>query len=348
VFTQPLDIANRACQHVGARLITALPGTTRQGAQINACYDGLRRAELRRSPWRFATRRAMLRVITATSLRFIPAAYDSGTTYDAGQIVQDTSGIYWISTVGGNLGNTPGAAVTGQPPYWQQYFGAIVADEWADQTGLNPYQAGDLVYTAGPVFYLNTANNQTDADPANGAPWVAMPGSPTSQAIALLDPAGPGLTLDNTGGSPPSIARNLFALPNGYLRPLPPDPKVAATSTLTTSAALRFLYFQLEGNWIISGQGAPILFRFIADVSDVTAMDDLFCEALGARVGYEICETITQSPAKLQAIGAAYQKFMADARTISWIETGSTEPQEEEYALGGVTPAAPQPQAQGR
>lgn len=325
MFASPVDIANRACQHVGARRIASLDDATLQAAEINFCYDKLRRAELRRSTWRFATRRVNIRPFAPTSVRFVPADYDSTETYGAGAIVQDSNGTYWISTIGSNTGNTPGGTVTGQPVYWQQYFGPVVASLWAEQT-VSPYQAGELVYTAGPLFYINTANNQTDADPADGAPWVLMPGSPQGLTITLIEPAGPDMSVDG-------VARNMFPLPNGYLRPLAPDPKVASTSTLNTSGALRYTDYQMEGEYIISAQTTPILLRFIADISDVTAMDDLYCEGLAYRIGFEICERVTQSNIKLQAIAAGYQAFMRDARLINWLETASTEPQEEEYQL---------------
>ncbi len=346
MFTEPADIANRACQHVGARRIATMLDNSRQATEINFCYDKLRRAELRRSTWRFATRRAMLRAITATSKRFIPEAWDDATNYTAGQIVQDADGTYWICAVD-TVGGTLGGFVAGQPPFWQQYFGPVWADVWAAQTTY-PYQAGELVYTDGPVFFINTANNTTGADPADGLPWVEMTGDATDQTITLLAPVGPDMTILNPGGKPSSFKRNMFPLPNGYLRPLPPDPKVAATSTLVTSAALRYTDYQMEGDFIISAQDAPILLRFVADVSDVTIMDDMFCEMLASRIGYEICETLTQSNVKLQAIGAAYQKFGKEARSINWLETGSTEPQEEEYELTqgtqGVTESAQRPQ----
>lgn len=331
MFEDEVDIANRACQHVGARRIATMGDNSRQAAEIAFCYDKLRRAELRRSTWRFATRRAMLRAIELTTQRFIPALWDVTTDYVAGQVVQDADGIYWMCS-SDTTGGTLGAFVAGQPPFWQQYFGPVWANAWIEQTTY-PYQAGELVYTDGPVFFINTANNVTDDDPADGAPWIVMPGEPTFEQIVLLAPVGPGLSIPNVGGKPSSFLRNMFPLPNGYLRPLSPDPKVASTSTLSTSAALRYNDFQFEGNFIISAQLAPILFRFIADVSDVTIMDDLFCEGLAARIGYEVCETLTQSNIKLQAVAAAYQKFMKDARVVNWLEIGNTEPQEDEYEL---------------
>ncbi len=315
---------------------------SRNAAETSFCYDKLRTAELRRTPWRFATRRANLRPITSTSYRFIPGSWAVGTTYAAGAIVMDTSGVYWISNVGTNLGNVPGTPVVGYPPYWSQYFGNVIADIWSNAV---VYDAGEVVYKSGRTYYIATANAIAAAtDPASGAPWVPITTVTADQLVALLSPAGPGKTVAGR-------ARSLFPLPNGYLRVLSPDPKVESTSTLSTSAGLPFLDWQFEGNYIVTAAVSPLLLRFVADVSDVPSMDSLFCEGLACRIAYEVCEILTQSNVKLQAIGAAYQKFVRDARLINWLEIGSTEPQEEEYELTrgpqGVTEAQP-PQPQGQ
>ena len=329
-FTSAVDIANRACQHVGARRIVALTDASKQAQEINFCYDKLRAAELRRSTWRFATRRATLYPLASTSYRYVPSVYASGTTYAAGMVVQDTTGVYWISMAASNTGNTPGLPIIGQPPYWQQYFGPIVAPLYSASV---TYNAGDLVHDATPYFYVSLANNNLNNTPSGGAPWVKDTNTPNYLSLYLIEPAGPGMTISNTGGNPASFARTIFPLPNGYQRALQPDPKVASVSNLVTSAAVRYNDYQFEGNNIISASTTPILLRFVADVSDVSAMDPLFCEGLAARIAYEVCETITQSNVKLQAIAQAYQKFVKDARLINWIETGSTEAQEEEYEL---------------
>lgn len=339
-FTKPEDIANRAIQHVGARRISTLSDISKQAQEINFCYDKLRRAELRRSVWRYATRRAMLQPVTSTSLRMLPAAWASGTTYAQGAVIQDAAGIYWISMFASNTGNVPGAAIVGRPAWWQQYFGAVVCDLWSTST---TYNAGDIVYKSGPTFYLSSTNNNKSADPASGSPWIAL--SCTSLGAPFYpQPVGPGMTLNGA-------AQTIFPLPNGYLRPAAQGPKAASTSTLNTSAGLQYVDWQFENDYIVSAGTAAIPLRFVADVSDVTNMDDLFAEGLAARIGYEVCETLTQSNVKLQAIGAAYQKFIRDARLVNKIETGNTEPEEEEYELTkgpqGVVDAGPaQPQAQ--
>lgn len=326
-FLTNVDIGNRALQHLGARQIASFAEVSKAANEVAFCYDKLRVAELQRSTWRFATRRVNLRAVTATaSYRFIPIVYSAATTYAAGVVVKDATGVYWISNVAGNLANTPGGATTaGYPAYWNQYFGPTVANLWDAAV---TYDAGEVVYKTGSprAYSISSTNTNLNHDPASGAPWVSLLTVTADQLVTFFQPAGPAKTVSTR-------ARNMFALPNGFLRALAPDPKVESRSNLATSAALQYGDLQFEGNYIISSRSDPILLRFVADVSNVLEMSPLFCEGLAARVAYELCETLTQSPGKLQAVGAAYSKFIRDARLVNWLETASTEPQEEEYEL---------------
>lgn len=349
-FFSAVDIANRAIQHVGARRIVALTDVSKPAGEINFCYDKLRRAELRRSVWRFATRRCTIRPVTSTSKMFVPAVYAGGTTYGAGIIVQDGSGAYWISLQAGNVGNTPGSNTPGFPPYWAPYFGQLVADAY--NSGVI-YNAGELVYVAGSpdVWYVSLENNNV-GHAVGSFPWTASLGTTTDIALPLLQPYGP-LNSGAIQGLPVNTTQNLFPLPYGYLRLAPQPPRVASTSTLTTTAGIPYTDWQFEGNFIVSATASVIALRYVADVSYVPDMDDLYCEGLAARIGYEICESITQSNAKLQAIGAAYQKFINEARLINWLENGSTEDQEPDHELSrspqGLTDASRlPPQGGGR
>jgi hypothetical protein len=331
-FATQEDIGNRAAQHCGARRFTSFTDATRQAAEISFAYDKLRVAELRRSVWRFATRRAVLRALTSTSSRFVPPLYSNVTLYHAGQIVRDTTGIYWIAGQE-TAAQTPGVPVTGFPAPWAQYFGPVVGDAWVAGT----YYAGDVVYVS-TTFYVCTANGNTTnpASPGITVGWMVQPASSATLAIPMLSPAGPGITVGK-------VARNIFPLPNGFLRLAAPDPKFASTSVFATTGAIKSQDWMLENNVLISAYAGPIYpFRFVADLSDVASMDPLFCEALGARIGYEVCETLTQSAEKKKDIGAAYQKFVNEARMVNQIEIGSTEPAEDEMQPAQATTQAPQ------
>lgn len=217
--------------------------------------------------------------------------------------------------------NAPGIPIVGQQPYWQQYFGTIHPNPYS---ALISYYAGEMVYQSG-VFYTSLYNGNLAVTLDNTGWWVPQVGM-AAQSTYPLVPAGPNVTINGR-------ARNMFSLPYGFLRATYPDPKVESTATNVTSAGLRFSDWQFENNYLISHESDPIILRFVADISDVSTMDDLFCEGLAARIAYEVCESITQSNIKLQAIASAYQKFISDARLINWLETGATESQEQEYQL---------------
>src|SRR6185312_9844833 len=109
-FQTPIDIANRACQHMGARQIDTTLGFTEtsvQSAEISACLDKLRRAELQANLWTFSTRRAILRMVDTTTFVLKPTLWSSSITYFNGSIVADQDGVPWISRIRSNLGNDP-------------------------------------------------------------------------------------------------------------------------------------------------------------------------------------------------------------------------------------------------
>ena len=75
----------------------------------------------------------------------------------------------------------------------------------------------------------------------------------------------------------------------------------------------------------MSSNTGPVYLRFGADIADVTLMNPMFCEGLGCRVGIEICEALTQSTERLNAIEAQYRLFMTEARLTNGIEIGTEE-----------------------
>jgi len=86
-----------------------------------------------------------------------------------------------------------------------------------------------------------------------------------------------------------------------------------------------------EGNFIVTSDSSPIVYRFIADIVKVSVMDDLFCDGLSLRMALDGCETITQSEAKLASVAQKYKEFMTKAKTINGIDIGAVEPPEDEY-----------------
>src|SRR5262245_44975066 len=122
-FVSPVDIGNRALQHVGQPLMTTPNGFNDGSVRAEAisfCYGKLREAELRRNLWRFATKRAILRAIDTNTQLLTPSLWVAGTTYFRGSIVSSQNNSLWISRIHQNIGNQPENSLT-----WEPYFGPL-------------------------------------------------------------------------------------------------------------------------------------------------------------------------------------------------------------------------------
>lgn len=515
MYQTPVDICNRAAQHIGAQHISDFTENSLQAGEFSFVYDKLRRAELRRNVWQFATRRVALRPIAAGSMLLTPVMWSSATTYGWGAIVSDSANILWQSRAQDNLNNAPGNSSA-----WEAYCGPLVAQPY-DTSGTTGYFAGELVYeTPGDGTYsvylsLQSGNssdprapslwvNSTDATatyakdqvvlywaawavgttyaagnvvsylgngyvslgagnvgntPSSSTKWAlvsfatspgyynalatyptgsfttylgvnyvalqAATGNPPVSSPTFWVPIAAGTfyaslidfnlnnnpslsptlwsavtayTVGNTvcasnglvytslgsnsgqdptlttgfwstanvlcpwtainpfgtaddawlqlnvtitdlsiqypigsGPAAQSATRNVYMLPANFLRRAPQDPKAGSTSFLGAPTGLMYDDWTLEGKFIVTREVYPILLRFVADVTDVTNFDDMFCEGLAARVAMETCERITQSTAKMQGIQASYKTLMTEARTVNGIETGPVEPPEDDY-----------------
>lgn len=311
-FRTDVDIINRALQRCGATRITARSDTSKNAAETDFVYDKLREAELRRNVWRFSIRKSVLRAVDDDTMWITYPAWAIGTTYGVNAVVS-YNGETWYSTQASNLGNTPSL----QSTYWVLYFGSRVA-QLHDAT--LAYFAGEVVYIS-TTAYLSLQNDNDDTPPS--AKWRTLTGA-TLTALDLIYPLG-------SGPVSQSGTRNVFVLPAGFLREAPQDPKAGSTSYLGAPSGLRYDDWEFEGIYIVSRESQPIIFRFAANVSDVSLMDPMFCEGLACRIALEVCEALTQSGEKLQSIGAAYNRFMSEARVVNGIETGPTEPPEDDF-----------------
>lgn len=544
-FLSPVDIGNRALQHCGAEMMDQFQGFTensKNARQVSFAYGKLRRAELRRNVWRFATRKAVLRPIDQNNFMLAPTLWVATTTYFVGSLVSDAMGVIWQSNISNNLNNVPQTS-TG----WEPYFGPMTAQLYDSSQS---YYAGEVVYTApglgtynvyislvngntldpslpnqwsvstiymqnqvvqqfpawnvgvhynvgqtvsytdGNIYTSLTTGNVGNIPPATSAQWAPVPvltlGSLTVPSVSSISPI-PATTTPvaewnqattystgsiimfnaaeyvslangNTGNFPNAPAstfwavmtggtlymslidlnlgnnptsapplwsaltsyasgntaagsdgviyssitngnignnpvtdggvhwqntgilnpwttiftqgggnqqwrqiggslfpmgvglaelniiyplgtgpltdtrtKNIFRLPAGYLRQAPSDPKQGSESFLGAPGGLEYDDFNFEGNYITSWSVRPIIFRFVADVQDVTAFDDMFCEGLACRIAEEVMPILTQSEAKLQSVLGIYKAFMTEARLVNGIETGPTEPPEDDF-----------------
>jgi hypothetical protein len=224
-----------------------------------------------------------------------PALWAVGTTYAAGNKVGGSDGNIYTSVGSGNVGNNP---VTDGGVHWTN-------------TGiLNPWTT---------VFTQGAGNQQ----------WLQVGGSaaPSGVALAQVDIVWP----VGSGPSSNTQTKNVYRLPAGFLRVAPQNPKGALLPWLGGPAGNTQKDWTYNGQYFVTWDAGPIIYRFVADVVDVTQFSPMFCEGLACRIGMEVCETLTQSDAKLKTIQGEYQKFMGEARLSDSIEAGFEDPPEDEY-----------------
>ena len=319
-FTLPIDIGNRALQHVGIgseeRIITWGPDGTgddsKPRSEVFFCYDKLRLAELRDNVWRFAIRKAVLRPIDTTTRAVTFPTWNGATAYVQNFVVA-YNGLLYFRKAAGTTATAPDVDFTN----WSQYFGSTNAQPADITIG---FYAGELVWS-GSTVYLSLINDNTDAVPSSN--WVTLTAA-TIAAINLIWPIG-------AGPSTQSQSRNVYQLPNGYLREAPQDPKAGSTSFLGAPSGRMYDDWTFEGNYFTTRDVEPITFRFIADIADVSLMDPEFCEALAARIGMETAEPLTQSSEKVNLCAQKYSRALDRAGTSNGIETGPTEPPEDDW-----------------
>lgn len=362
-FLDSLDIANRACQHCGVAQISSPTEDSLRKTEISMAYDKVRRAELRANVWRFAIRRTVLRAYTTTTLLLVPGAYTAGQTYLPGEIVTDTNGLYWISEKADNVNNSPGGnndawemffgpksvnaydstltysagelvyVVTGAATY-QVYRSLINANSDVPGTATAydatvQYKQDDAVSYLSvqyrsllPINVGNTPNTSPTA--WSSTPTLTVSSMNWRPLVATLQNAVPTYPI-GTGPTTQNETKNIFRLPVGFLREAPQNPKAGAFSRLGFPGNDSFNDWIYEGNFIVSADAGPLVFRFVADVTRVASMDDMFAEGLGCRIAAEVCVRLTQSDAKLQTIASAYKMFMGDAKRLNAIEQGAVD-----------------------
>lgn len=324
-FRSVVDIAARACQHVGARKIVSFTENSKAAAEISSVYDNLREAEMRRNVWRFTIRKAALRPVEATSTGILPAAWAIGTTYALGAVTL-SGGQFWESTTAGNIANLPGPDVV----QWELYSGPLTTRFFTLNSGATAsdvsYYSGELVRGNGTndttTVYRSLVSNNSDIPPT--ANWLSL--GVISAPLNLLYPVG-------AGPSNNSDTRNIFVLPGAFLREAPQDPKDGNISYLGAPHGNQSDDWEYGDGYLVSATTNLIVFRFAASMTTVSKFDPMFCEGLGARIGLEVCETLTQSTEKMQMIGAAYKTFMSEAREVNGIEQGPVQAPLDDYIV---------------
>lgn len=368
-YKTSLDICNRALQHTGTPGMDPTLGFSdgsRGATETQFVYDKLRKAELRRNDWKFAIRWAPLRAMSTTTRVLDPSAWSDATAYRTGAIVEDSTGSLWIANQP-NTNKTPGTDVEWElyfgPLTVDEYDSATdyyagelvyVADgdggydvflslvnendedpeTAADYDSTATYAKGDLVDVSGTVYVSIVDLNTGNAPASSPSQWSTTTGT-RGTGSAKWQPIDavlkqPFLVWPIGAGPANTYGKHIFKLPANYLRTPPQTPKQGAITFLGAPGNARARDWVYERDYLISFESV-IVFRFVADVTDVKLMDSCFCEGLACRVAYEVSEVLTQSASKKQAIASEYAKFMGEARVTNAIECGPTQPDEDEW-----------------
>lgn len=253
-------------------------------------------------------------------------AWNADTTYYASQAVS-FGGSQWFSLIDLNIGITPADA-------------PLAYDPTAN------YSIGNQVTATDGYIYTSATNSNIGFDPVTdtGGHWTATNVPAAWSRTPAIYPASTtwlplfaGLKAPNifypVGAGPASQAanRNVFVMPAGFLKRAPQDPKAGSVSFLGAPSGRPYDDWVFEGNYLVTRDVYPIAFRFTSDVKDVRKMDAMFCEGLAARIGMDVCETLTQSTSKVGAIAQKYKVYMGEARTANAVEVGAEEPPEDDY-----------------
>lgn len=243
-------------------------------------------------------------------------AYSAVITYAKGDHTVGSDNQVYVSLAAGNINHTP---TTDAGVHWAVASQQTPSDDAAATS--TSFYSGELVFI-GNAVYLSLQNNNGDVPPSSK--WLTFTAVPALALPNIIYPVGAGPFSD-------VATRNLFQLPNGYLRQAAQAPKAGAFLFLGAPGALAYNDWEFGDNYLITTNSGVIVFRFAADIEDPMQFDPLFCEGLGSRVAFEVCEPLTQSGAKLQAIASEYKQFMGEARLVNGIEEGPTEPPEDDY-----------------
>lgn len=246
--------------------------------------------------------------------------WGAGFTYIAGDHTVGSDGVVYTSQVNANINHNP---VGDGGTHW------AVATDSTVQTNVTFY-VGELVHI-GSTMYLSLQNNNGDGGTVSGdglsppsATWQTMTTAPSLALLNFMYPIGAGPSSDFR-------TKNVYRLPLGWLREAPQDPKAGGALYLGAPDGSEFNDWNYEGVYFTSNDVGVIPYRFMADIQDPMQFDPLFVDAFSCSIAIEVCETLTQSDAKLGAVSKEYQKWMTEAREVNGIEDGPVYPPEDSY-----------------
>lgn len=246
----------------------------------------------------------------AGELVIVPAAWAIGTTYAKNAVVR--SGTTWyVSLQASNVGNAVTVAA-----YWLAWESTGRGTSWGETTNGT---AVPLTYP-GCGFYMSLQSGNDDNPLDTGARWLAQLG--TGADAGFFYPIATAPTMMAT------VFNNVYRLPYGYKRMAPSDPK--ADRRVPT---LGYPNGELPTDWLtedkhlITSMSGPLVIRFVADVIDVTDMDEAFCELLAARMALATFASLSTDKASATRVERDYKRLLQTAKRQNAIEVGYKSPE---------------------
>lgn len=123
-----------------------------------------------------------------------------------------------------------------------------------------------------------------------------------------------------------------YAVPSDFLRIDMVDDRFPA-AVMDNYIDEEYLEWTLEGNVILTDIGSPLKLRYIAQVTDPSAWDSNFREALASRIAMEICEDLTQSDTKKTAAANDYKRAITQAIRVGSIEKPPVTPPDNTWII---------------
>jgi hypothetical protein len=251
--------------------------------------------------------------------------YDSTISYYAGELVYTAvgDGTYrvYLSLESGNE-DVPGTATaySATTTYMKNQVVTSVAIAYMSLFDLNINNTPASSPTKWTTSFVGGAGS---------IKWLEIGGAEFPMGVGLIPlsivyPLG-------TGPASQVVTRNMFKLPAGFLRKADQNPGAGVTTWLGGPTGIMFSDWVFENGYLLASNNDVVNLRFVANVSDVSRMDPMFCEGLAARIALEVCEALTQSTAKLGAIAKIYQEWIDQAHTVNAIEQGVEQPADDDY-----------------
>lgn len=250
--------------------------------------------------------------------------YDSTQSYSAGELVYtapgDGTNKVYLSLIDGNSDN-PATATAWDTTvtYFKNQVVTFNSIAYMSLVDLNLGKEPDTSPTQWTTTFTGGSGSVN---------WLEIGGSdfPSGVALSTLNIVYP----LGAGPAPDTFSKNAFLLPAGFLRRAPQNPKTGLIP-LGGPSGTYYDDWTIEGRFLISAETGPIPLRFVANITDVSKMNTVFCEGLALRVGIEVCQSLTQSEAKLAVIEKKYELWENRAKTIDGIEDGWVEPPDDEF-----------------